>query len=175
VRPMLMLALAFGFMGMLVVVYNGGGGFFGGEISGLALSAALLSPVAYALGIVLLRSQANQEPPTLIVLVQGIMLTLFLSPLAGLDFAPINNPIDFAKFAAIGLLAAIGHLCITFTLSRVAAPRFAVLEYTGLLWAAGFGYIFFGEIPTLYVWLGAGLIIVGCVLVMRVREKVPAA
>lgn len=171
VRPMLMLALAFGFMGMLVVVYNGGGGFFGGQISGLALSAALLSPVAYALGIVLLRSQANQEPPTLIVLVQGIMLTLFLSPLAGLDFAPINNPIDFAKFAAIGLLAAIGHLCITFTLSRVAAPRFAVLEYTGLLWAAGFGYIFFGEIPTLYVWLGAGLIIVGCVLVMRVRGK----
>jgi S-adenosylmethionine uptake transporter len=57
----------------------------------------------------------------------------------------------------------------------VAAPRFAVLEYTGLLWAAGFGYIFFGEIPTLYVWLGAGLIIVGCVLVMRVRGKVAPA
>jgi drug/metabolite transporter (DMT)-like permease len=174
VRPILMLALGFGFMGMLVVVYFGDGGFGAGEISELALSAALLSPVAYALGIVLLRSQANQEPATVIVLVQGLMLTFFLSPLAGLSFAPVSNPIDFGKFAAIGFLAAAGHLCITYTLSRIAAPRFAVLEYTGLLWAAGFGYVFFGEIPKLSVWLGAGLIIIGCVLVMRVREKVTA-
>ncbi len=171
IKPMLMLALGFGFMGMLVVVYNGGGGFAGGDIGALALTAALLSPVAYALGIVLLRSQANQEPPTLIVLTQGAMLTLLLTPLAALDFTVPAITLDWVKFLAIGFLAASGHLCITYTLSRASAARFAVLEYTGLLWAAGFGYLFFGEIPGLAVWFGAGLIIVGCALVMRVKSS----
>lgn len=171
VRPILMAALGLGFLGMLVVVWNGGAGFAGGDVGGLALASALLSPVAYALGIVLLRSQAGNEAGTLIVLVQGLFLTLFLTPLVAIDFAPPANLVDWAKFAGIGFLAATGHLCITYTLSRASAPRFAVLEYTGLLWAAAFGYFIFGETPGLSVWLGAGLIILGCILVMRAREK----
>ena len=171
IRPSLIAALGLGFVGMLVVVYNGGAGFAGGDISTLALAAALVSPVAYALGIVLLRSQANQEPGTLIVLVQGGLLVLFLIPIAALDFTVPVSGIDWAKFAAIGFLAAAGHLLITYTLSRASAGRFAVLEYTGLLWAAGFGYLFFDEVPGLSVWLGAGLIILGCALVMKAQEK----
>ena len=127
IRPSLIAALGLGFVGMLVVVYNGGAGFAGGDISTLALAAALVSPVAYALGIVLLRSQANQEPGTLIVLVQGGLLVLFLIPIAALDFTVPVRGIDWAKFAAIGFLAAAGHLLITYTLSRASAGRFAVL------------------------------------------------
>jgi len=170
IRPVLMAALGFGFCGMLVVVYGGGQGFAGGAIEDLALASALISPVVYALGIVLLRSQAAHEPPTLIVLVQGLILTMFLIPIAAWEFRAPAEAIHWAKFAAIGFCAAAGHMCITYTLSRASAARFAVLEYTGLLWAAGFGYLFFDEIPGLPVWLGAGLIIAACALVTRARS-----
>ena len=44
-------------------------------------------------------------------------------------------------------------------------------EYTALIWATGAGYLFWGEIPALNTWLGAGIIVARGLLILF-RETV---
>ncbi len=48
---------------------------------------------------------------------------------------------------------------------RAEAAKVAVAEYTGLIWAAILGYVFFAEVPRSMVWVGGGLVIAGCLIV----------
>jgi S-adenosylmethionine uptake transporter len=58
-------------------------------------------------------------------------------------------------------------LCLTFAFTRLEASRVAPLEYSSFVWAAGLGYLLFGEVPTLTTALSAVLIIGGCLLLLR--------
>jgi drug/metabolite transporter (DMT)-like permease len=167
-----MLAIGSGFLGMLVIVFAGGPGTGAFGHPPLALACALLSPVIYALGIVLLRAQTMQEPIAAIVTAQSLFVALLLSPVVAVQFvAP--TPAHWAQFVGIGLLGSAGYLAFATGLKGLSAARFSVVEYTGLIWAALFGYAFFGEVPRLAVWLGALLIIAGCLIV--ISEKVSKA
>ena len=50
---------------------------------------------------------------------------------------------------------------------RARAGVLAIVDYLALPYAAAVGYLFFGEVPALAVWLGAGLIVVACLIVTR--------
>ncbi|MBI3706367.1 MAG: DMT family transporter [Proteobacteria bacterium] len=164
----ILIAIGAGFSGMLVIVFGGHSTPSGQELNLLAVAAALLSPVTYALSIVLLRAQTAHEPASVIVLVQAILISLFIAPLAAADFQ-LPRAEMLAQFALVGLLSAAGYLAFAHALSRTTAARFSVVEYTGLLWAALLGYVFFAEAPRLELWIGAALIIGGCLLVLRQR------
>ena len=45
--------------------------------------------------------------------------------------------------------------------------QIAPLDYTSLIWAVVFGYVFFDEMPTLFTFAGAGLIILGALNASR--------
>jgi S-adenosylmethionine uptake transporter len=156
-------AIAIGFIGMLVILLGDGGG-ISGDYPPLALAAALASPVTYALGIVLLRAQTAEEPVPVLVAVQAGLATVMLAPFAALDFV-WPGPRDGVFLVAMVLLGTAGYLAFVSGLSHVAAARFSVVEYTGLLWAALLGSVFFAEVPPGRVWLGAAFIIGGCLLV----------
>ncbi len=70
-------------------------------------------------------------------------------------------------FALIGVLGVGGHFLMTSAFSRAEAARLASLEYTALIWAALFGYVFFAEVPTWATSLGAALIVTGAVIASR--------
>jgi S-adenosylmethionine uptake transporter len=48
-----------------------------------------------------------------------------------------------------------------------------VTEYTGLIWAALIGWAVFAEEVRATVWIGAALIIAGCLLAMRGKAEAP--
>ncbi len=64
----------------------------------------------------------------------------------------------------IGLLGAAGFLLLINGLKRLPVAVFAVIDYSGLLWAGLFGFAFFGEVPGPQLWIGGALIISACVL-----------
>ncbi|MGL4728907.1 MAG: EamA family transporter, partial [Bosea sp. (in: a-proteobacteria)] len=66
-----------------------------------------------------------------------------------------------------GVLAVAGHLLITRAYALANAARVASSEYTSLIWAALIGFTLFGEVPGLYTFLGAGLIVFGAMAVAR--------
>lgn len=157
-------ALGFGVAGMLVMVWPR----LQGQVSGagLGVAAALFSAVTYAFNLILLRRIALKEHPAVIVGFQNCGPALVLAIPAALAFVPMTGR-DILIYLAAGALGVAGHLMLTSAFARAEASRLAPLEYTGLIWASGLGYAFFGEVPLITTYAGAVLIIAGAIAISR--------
>jgi len=162
-------ALVAGFAGVLVIVFGKAdmGTLDDGAILGAL--AALASAVTYALAMVLLRARARKDSLVVIVSLQNIVPALILIPPA--SFVWITpEAFDWGMLAAIGTLGVAGHLMLARAFSKAEAAKLAPLDYTSMIWALLFGYVFFAEVPTLYTFSGAGLIILGALVASRRRK-----
>jgi S-adenosylmethionine uptake transporter len=128
--------------------------------------AALVSAVCYAGVVVLARHQAQRDALWTILLVQNLLPTLLLAGPAALTWQPVGWA-DLGPVLLIGALATGGLMCITWAFTHVEASRAAPLEYTGLVWAAGLGWLLFGELPTAWSLGSAALIVSGSLLLLR--------
>ncbi len=157
-------ALAFGIAGMLVMVWPR----LQGHVSGasLGVAAALFSAVSYAFNLILLRSIATREHPTVIVAFQNIGPALCLAVPAASVFVPMGLS-DLAAYLFAGVLGVAGHLTLTSAYAKAAAARLAAIEYTALVWASLLGFFFFGEVPLYTTYAGALLIVAGAFAVSR--------
>ena len=66
---------------------------------------------------------------------------------------------DLAVFAALGLIGGTGMFFITQAYRHAPAAVIAPFEYTALVVAAILGFLVWQEVPDLYVWLGAFVVI----------------
>ena len=95
--------------------------------------------------------------------------------LAGLAFAPFDwSPIastrDFGLLALLGIVAMTAHVLVNRALKISDAATVAPLQYTLLLWAVLFGWLFFGDMPRFGMLIGAALI-VGSGVFIFLREQ----
>jgi S-adenosylmethionine uptake transporter len=111
------------------------------------------------------RLAVNQHPAT-IVAFQNWGPAVLLLP-AAVWFWSSPDGADLAMFLLSGLLGTSGHLLLTYAFSRANASRLAPTEYTSLVWAAIIGFTMFGEVPTLYTFAGAALIVLGAFTLAR--------
>ncbi|MDJ1157905.1 DMT family transporter [Chelatococcus sp. SYSU_G07232] len=162
----IVVALAAGFIGMLVIV--SGLGEAGGvtRIPWDGAAAALASALSYALSMVLLRARAARDRVEIIILFQNVGPALVIAPLAAGAWVVPAVP-DYTLFALIGLLGTTGHLILATAFARAEAARLAPLEYTAMVWAVLLGFVFFGEWPGVTTLAGAALIIAGAFAVVR--------
>jgi S-adenosylmethionine uptake transporter len=130
------------------------------------MAAAGLSAVTYAGVVVLARHQAQHDALWTILLVQNLLPVAVLAvPMLWL-WQPVAAA-DIPILLLMGALATGGLLCITWAFSHIEASRAAPVEYTGLVWAALLGFLVFGELPTAWSLGSAGLIMLGCLLLVR--------
>jgi S-adenosylmethionine uptake transporter len=132
----------------------------------LGLAAAGFSAVTFAGVMVLSRLQAQRDALWTIVLIQNLLPTLALAGPAGATWQPLHLP-DVPTIALVGALATVGLLAVTWAFQHLEASTAAPVEYTGLVWAGLLGYVLFGEVPTAYTLASAGLIVLGCLLLLR--------
>jgi drug/metabolite transporter (DMT)-like permease len=71
----------------------------------------------------------------------------------------------------IGLFASLGQLCMTRAYSHGATLVVANLQYSGIIYAAMFGWLLFGEAIPLIGWAGIGLIIVSGIASSVIRKR----
>ena len=135
----------------------------------VGIAAALSSAVASAANNVMLRSQAQRDTATSIVLIQQIVPAIVAMPIALATWAPPTPPIWFA-FALFGSVNVGGHFLLTWAYRRAPAGVLASVDYLALPYAALLGFILFGEVPTQAVWTGATLILGACLIVSRLRQ-----
>jgi drug/metabolite transporter (DMT)-like permease len=162
------LGIALGFAGLLGIVLTDPQARFG-TASWDGQLAALLSPVTYALAMVLLRSQASNEPVTRVIFMQSLVVCAILVPLVG-PTIPLPTQDQLWKIIATGVIGSAGNLFLTMGFARAAASKVIVTEYTGLIWAALIGYAFFNEVPRPMVWVGGALVMAGCLVVLREKR-----
>ena len=169
------LASLLGFAGTLVVVGGRiGGGRFDDETA-LGVAALFVSAVLYAYNFIVIRRQAQVAGPLEIATfhsgVGGLVLLTLAPFLWEAPGAAALLPLMIA-----GALTVAGSLAIAYAYARAPASVLVPTEYSGFVWAAGFGWLFFREPVTWPTLAGTALIVTGCWLATRPArtQRVPA-
>lgn len=144
-------AMVAGFVGAMIIMRPGVA-----AVSPPAL-IALLASVFIASGALTLRKLSATENPTAIVLWTSIVIT----PVSAVSAAFVwTTPSleSVAWMAGLGLVSLLAQ--IAWVRSFAAADVSAVMpfNFTKLLFAALFGYLFFAEKPDAWMWVGAAII-----------------
>ena len=168
------IAALLGLAGTLVIV--------GGRMSSEAmdprnwagLGALLVSAALYASNLVIQRKQAQLAGPLEISTSQNLMICLVLGIAAPFVFA-MPSADALQSIAAASALTVGAQLLMAWTYARAEAQVLVPLEYTALIWAAAFGWLFFAETVTVSVLGGAVLIVLGCWIAALRKRPGPAS
>jgi drug/metabolite transporter (DMT)-like permease len=166
------LASLLGFAGTLVIV---GGRIGQGEFDeGAALGVASLfvSALLYAYNFIVIRRQAQVADPLEITTFHSWVAGVVLLTLAPLLWEPPSSA-ALVPLAAAAALTLAGSLSIAWAHARAEAQALVPTEYSGFVWAAGFGWLFFREDVSLPTLAGTALIVTGCWLATRPARTVP--
>ena len=80
-------------------------------------------------------------------------------------------PWDAALMAVCGVVSAVGTVFLTNAYRVARASTVTPFEYTGMLWAPLWGFLFFSEVPRATTVAGAAVIVVAGLLALRVAQK----
>jgi drug/metabolite transporter (DMT)-like permease len=170
VGPRRWAAIVIGFLGVLVITRPSGAGFGWGAALALAAAFGDATGVNITRRMSLTESSHSQLFWSSVVLIAafGTML-LFRWP------SPWITPSreDLLPFAILSITGCGAQFCLAQAFRYGEVSLLAPLEYGALIWAVVFGYIFWGDLPTLTVLGGVTIIIASSAYVahQEAREK----
>ena len=136
-----------------------------------AILLALASGVLFGFYIVATRQASQNSDPLKTLAFQCLVGTIILTPQA-IWFWSWPTYDQLYLFAGMGLFSAFSHFLSIAAFRKAEASILAPLVYVELIGTAAIGFIIFGEVPGLTVWIGAGVIVAGgLVLIGRTRSE----
>ena len=140
-----------GFLGVVVMVRPSA------DIEAASI-IALVGTFLVAVAVVCVKKLSTTERPTVMLFYFGLVSTIVTAVPAALYWrAPTLS--ELAALFGVGALAATGQFCVIRALTVGEATATAPLDYTRLLFAAVLGYLFFAEVPDIWTWIGAAIVI----------------
>lgn len=161
------IAVIVGLLGVLVVLRPGGGeGFTIGHIAalGAAITGALTSVIVRKIG---------SEERSVVLMLYPMVLTFFAM---GAMMPFVYQPMPVSHLGLTGVMAFLGMLG---ALAIIAAYRMAPavivapMQYSQIIWAALYGWLFFDESVDLYTAVGSAVIIASGIYIV-LREGTPS-
>lgn len=157
------IAVLVGLAGVIIVLQPGSAPL------GLGHAAALVAAVGGSVASIVVRKIGQDERK--VVLLIYPMCANFAVMGCALPFVYREMPIEhFGMLAVIALFAWIAGRLIVEAYQAGEAVIVAPMQYSQILWATGFGILFFGERPSLNTMIGAAVII-GSGLYIVLRES----
>lgn len=167
-------AIGLGFLGILVIAL--GPGLLGQPrivppgVAAWVMAAGYVAAVCHgicAAGTTLLvRQLSATESSATIVLWQSLLMT-GLSALA-LPFVWVTpTASEWLLLVGVGMVGGIGQLLSTEAYASAQVSSLGPYTYTALLWAALFGWIFWGDVPGVTMMLGAALIVTAGLYILQ--------
>jgi drug/metabolite transporter (DMT)-like permease len=145
-------ALLIGFLGVLIVTNPGRNSFTLGALF------ALGNAVLYGSVTVAVRSMTKTESANTLMIWQVTILAFFHSFLL-LFGVRWPTPIDALMMFGMGFLNAVGQYFWTQSLTLAPATAVAPFYYLMLVWALGFGYFIWGDIPSAGLLTGSAIVV----------------
>ncbi len=148
-------AIAIGFVGVVIALKPS---------SASLTSAALFSILGSAAFAFMMLSgrQLRNTPDTVLAfwqIVGAAVAAVVAVAAAPSGWAPIQSAFDLSLLCMLGVVAMTAHVLVNRALKLADAATVAPLQYTLLLWAVIFGWMFFGDVPQASIVAGAGLIV----------------
>ncbi len=172
IGPRRVIACIVGFIGALFVIKP--------SFSNLGIVALypLGTAMSFAFYMVLTRSMAQKLNPVTMQAYTAIAACLILLPLlwwfdgTGVAaFDPVYpTGIAVRTLLAVGVLASISHLLLSFALKLTPAGTIAPLQYLEIAGSVAVGYVLFKDFPDAWTWLGIS-IVVGSGVYVFTRER----
>ena len=170
VRMFRLCAVALGLIGVLVVIEPRLTVFSSGPFeprAAFGVGLVLLGAGFIALAHVHIRKLTLSEHPAAIVFY--FSLTSTSVALCTLPFGwVLPSMMQTVLLVLIGLIGGVAQIFLTLAYRFAPASVVAPFEYTAMLFSLLIGYVFFNELPTLQMLIGAGIIIMaGLVIILR--------
>jgi drug/metabolite transporter (DMT)-like permease len=144
-------AVLIGFLGMLVIARPSGAVNMAGV--GFALSAAFMHASLGTLLRVLGRTE-RPETVTFYFLVIGAAMTGLAMPFIATAPTLAEAPL----FLGAGLSGALAQVFLSAAFKYAPVALVTSFNYTGMVWAAAYGWFIWGDWPAAPVWIGSGVI-----------------
>lgn len=152
-------ALGLGFMGILVITQPGHS-----HIPTLGITVGLIAAFLVALLSIMIKDLNRTERPLAIV----FWFALLSSPMMAV-FLPFvtttHDAYEWGLLVAMGVSGAIGQILLTLALRYGAVSAVIVMDYSGLVWATLYGWLFWNNLPPATTWLGMPLIVAAGLLI----------
>jgi drug/metabolite transporter (DMT)-like permease len=136
----------------------------------IGIASAICSGVAYNL----VRRLKEDEHPLVVVLhfqLVGVIAGLVFSLV---DWKTPAGAWEWFCLLMCGVLTQIGQVLLTEALQTERVAHVSILNYTGVLYAFGFGIFIFGESYTIQTMIGMALVIIGVLLSVIYGRRKPA-
>lgn len=167
IKPSTLLAVLVGFAGVFLIVDPA-------QTSSLiGISCSLIVAITGGMLIIQTKKMSKTETPSAIVfwgLAIAVVVCAFFMPFQWIT----PNPLDMFVFLSIGFSRAMANFLLAKATKYAPASVVMPIDYTGLVWAMIFGYLIWGDIPTLALYYGATLIILAG-LYLAYRENLDEA
>jgi drug/metabolite transporter (DMT)-like permease len=117
----------------------------------------LIAAALWGTAIILMRLIAQRESSLLQMLANN---TVFLLCTGAACFVSWRTPGwgELALLLAVGGFGGLAQFLVFEMARRTPASVMSTVEYSALIWAFLLGYLIWGDIPSIWVWVGAGLI-----------------
>lgn len=150
--PSRWLALAVGFMGVMLVVRPG---FRALELGHLTAACAALSA---SVGAIVLKKVSSAERRVSLL---GVLLTyaLIFNGIAMIPDFTVPSLDQIGKLLLIGLFGGTGQLLMIAATRRAAANQIAPTQYSQIFWAIALGGLFYGEYPDAVAIVGLAIVV----------------
>jgi S-adenosylmethionine uptake transporter len=157
-------AVLVGFIGTMIVIRPG---------MGVIHPAALLlivAATAFALRQILSRILAGEDKTQTTVAYTAIVSWVLLTfPLPFVWQNP-SNGLEIGLLIAMAVVAAFAEILVIMALDAAEAVVVAPVQYSLLIWGTFYGFVVFGQLPDIWTWIGA-LVIVATGLYTLNRER----
>lgn len=157
-------AVAVGLMGAMLIVRPGFADVDPGAV------AMLIAAPLFACSDLIAKALTRKETGPAVVAYLSIIVTLVtMGPALAVWKWP--TPEEWALVVCIAGLATVGHLAMTqgFKVGEISA--IAPARYIQLLWSALIGFALFSEVPEIWTWVGAAIIVAAALFIAR-REAI---
>jgi len=163
VGPRRWIAIAVGLAGTLIILRPGV------QVVSVGSLMVLLSTCLWSISLLVVKVLSRTDSSVTIVFYSAMYFTP-LSFIPALFVWQWPTVAQVALMILIGVLASISHLSMTQALKLADATLVMPLDFTRLIWAAGIGYLVFGEFPDFWTWVG-GAVIVASAVYITYRES----
>jgi drug/metabolite transporter (DMT)-like permease len=157
------MALGLGLVGSLVILRPGF------QTISYGMVMILLSNVAWSIALVDIKVLARTESSATIAF-YAAMLQWPLALIAAVFFWSWPTAEEWAWLCIIGICGSLAQLSLSQAFREADATLVLPLDFTKLIWASLIGYFFFGQVPSVWVWIG-GLIVFSGVFYNALQER----
>ncbi|MEM7620106.1 MAG: DMT family transporter [Pseudomonadota bacterium] len=149
-----LLAICFGFCGIILIMRPGFGGVH------WAVFYALGAAISFSFYNILTRYLSNYDSSEVTQFFSPLVGAAIFAPFAFLDWQAPSSVLQWALLLSMGFIGGFGHWLLIIAHRYAPAPILGPFIYTGLLSMVIIGYFVFNDIPTVWTLAGASIVII---------------